>query len=144
MKTHIVKYYKRTLRSFYLSKYNCKNITMLNGSKYFVPFIFKRSKLKICNLVCGFVFFYLTGKQPKLYYKNALKTKKKRKKYKFIGCFQKFENNLKFLYFFLFFRRLNIYRFLGSYNIKKEYNGCNFYKLTITNCSYILKKPVLK
>lgn len=143
MKFHVAKYYKRTVKSFFLSKYFYYDFNDLNGCSFLVPLIFKNSKLQICNLVCGFVFFYLTGKYPFLYYKNVLRSGKKRKKYKFLGCFLPFENDFKYFLFFLFTRRLNIYSFLGSYNLKKKHNGLNFYKLVITNLSYILKKPGL-
>lgn len=144
MQKNIIKYYKRTVRSLFVSKYNYSNFMSIIDCKSISYLVLKKSKLKILHLVCGFFSYYIGGVLPKIYYKNLLRSKKKNKKYRFLGCTQSFANSNKYFLFFNLFRRLNIYSFLGSYNLKKKFSGVNLYRLLILNTSYILKKPALK
>ena len=86
MKYNIIKYYKYTVKSLMLSKYFLFSTVSLNNCNSFSLLILKKSRVLLCNVVCGFIYYYLTGVRPSLRYVNVFKGGKKRKKYKFIGC----------------------------------------------------------
>ncbi len=142
MQKNILKYYKRTLKSFFISKYNYLNFFKIIDCKHLFCLALKISKLKISNLVCGFFFFFFFFGFLNMVFKKA--KKKKNIQFKFLGCFQLFATNLKYFLLFRIFRKITIFSFLGSYNLKKKGNGFDNFKFVITNLSYILKKPGLK